>query len=204
MPRSLGDKLPDCVYVNNRKYKVRPTMGRVLTAFEIIENQELEDAEKIDLCLKLLLKHKFTMLFLPPKTRISILQKILNDIIKTGKARKQGPKAMDFVQDSEYIYGAFWQTYNIDLNEYRDKLHWWSFKSLLSSLPEDTRLMQIVSIRTRPIPKPTKYNTEDRLRLARLKQEYGLKKTEEERQADWQSSLISLAKKLEAVATRKK
>lgn len=204
MPRSLGDKLPDCVYVNNRKYKVRPTMGRVLTAFEIIENQGLDDSEKIDLCLKLLLKHKIQILFMSSKTRVSVLQKIVDEIIKTDRGSKQGPKSMDFIQDSAYIYGAFWQTYNIDLSKVRDSLHWWSFKSLLSSLPEDTRLMQIISIRTRPMPKPTKYNTEERLRLARLKQEYALKKTEEERQADWQTSLASLARKLEAVATRKK
>ena len=204
MRLSLGEKFPTKITIGKIKYKVVPTVGRIITIFEIIENDELNEYEKINLILKIIVKAKTRLFFMSSDNKIQLLKKIFNDIINTHETKKRNPKALDFQQDSQYIYGAFWQAYNIDLAQQRDKMHWWAFCSLLASLPEDTRLMQIISIRTRPMPKPTKYNAEERMRLARLKQEYGLQKTEKEKAEDWQQSLANLARKLEAVATRKK
>lgn len=47
--------------------------------------------------------------------------------------------------DSDYIYGAFYQTYHIDLAE--TSMHWHKFMALFRALPDDTQFSQIISIR---------------------------------------------------------
>lgn len=51
------------------------------------------------------------------------------------------------VHDSDYIFASFMQAYNLDLIEQQGKLHWKKFNALLSGLPEDTRLIQVIKIR---------------------------------------------------------
>ena len=100
---------------------------------------------------------------------------------------KQGKKVFDFIQDSELIYAAFMQTYRIDLID--TPLHWWKFQALMSGLPSNTRFSEIIQIRTMEIPKPNKYNMEERQRIIRLKQEYALKVSAEEREKNLQDGL---------------
>ncbi|MDR1001866.1 MAG: bacteriophage Gp15 family protein [Oscillospiraceae bacterium] len=51
----------------------------------------------------------------------------------------------DFEADSKLIYAAFVQVYNIDLYDVSE-LHWWKFMALLSGMPDNTRIAQIMSI----------------------------------------------------------
>jgi hypothetical protein len=55
--------------------------------------------------------------------------------------------AVDYSQDGEYIYAAFKQAYNIDLVDV-DGLHWHKFKALFLSLPENTKMSEIMRLRT--------------------------------------------------------
>ena len=52
---------------------------------------------------------------------------------------------LSFEADGSYLYSAFRQAYNIDLM--RDKLHWHEFNALLRSLPNDTKLSEIMGFR---------------------------------------------------------
>lgn len=56
--------------------------------------------------------------------------------------------------------------------------------ALFNGLSDDTKIMQIISIRSRPLPKPTKYNAEERRQLIKLKQLYKLNLSEEERKSN--------------------
>lgn len=51
-------------------------------------------------------------------------------------APKSNKPAYSFNVDSEAIYADFWRYYNLDLSQ--DALHWWTFRSLLMGLPEDS------------------------------------------------------------------
>lgn len=76
----------------------------------------------------------------------------------------------DFELDEPYIYASFLQAYQIDLR--KAALHWWDFKSLLSSLPQETVFEKILQIRGAEIgPKLPK---EEKERLCRLKRFYAL------------------------------
>lgn len=51
-----------------------------------------------------------------------------------------------FNVDSEAIYADFWRFYNLDLAQ--ERLHWWSFRSLLMGLPEDSNFKMRIYYRT--------------------------------------------------------
>jgi len=55
-------------------------------------------------------------------------------------------RAYDFEQDAPYIYAAFLSTYGVDLNRTK-YLHWWKFRAMFNSLPDDCKLAQIMGYR---------------------------------------------------------
>jgi hypothetical protein len=56
-------------------------------------------------------------------------------------------KVLDYFEDGDYIYASFLQAYGIDLVDV-DHLHWHKFQALMRSLPEDTKLSQIMGYRS--------------------------------------------------------
>ena len=63
----------------------------------------------------------------------------------TGEAGNA--KAVDYILDGEYIFGASMQTYGIDLIEC-GYMHWWKFKALFISLPSTCKISEIMGLRT--------------------------------------------------------
>ena len=50
-----------------------------------------------------------------------------------------------FEHDSDMIYSAFYQQYNIDLSS--AKMHWWQFKALFNGLSDTTQFIKVVGFR---------------------------------------------------------
>lgn len=98
------------------------------------------------------------------------------------KPGKEPPdKILDFNQDADAIYASFRQAYGIDLTAERGRLDWRKFIALLSGLPQQTLMAQIIQIRTAEIPPINKYNRKDVQRLIELKARYKLERTDKER-----------------------
>lgn len=79
-------------------------------------------------------------------------------------------QAYDFERDSEYIFSAFLDSYGIDLTT--ENLHWWRFKALFKSLPEDCQMCKIMMYRTIDLKKVPK---EQRKFYREMKARYALK-----------------------------
>lgn len=62
----------------------------------------------------------------------------------TGGSERR-PRAFDFTRDSEYIYSAFLGAYGLDLTTAH--MHWWKFKALFKSLPDDCEISKIMRYR---------------------------------------------------------
>lgn len=170
--------LPYKVEVKGRKYALTPSFDNVLSMYKAVE--ELDEYDRPSVMLHYLMKR------VPKQPSIDLFKAVMGVLFKPSKG---GEKTFDFVQDSELIYAAFYQAYGIDLIEQQGKLHWWKFSALLNGLPSDTRFSEVISIRTRPIPAPNKYNEQERQNLIKLKREYALKLSTEERNAQLQNSL---------------
>lgn len=91
-----------------------------------------------------------------------------------GEKAPGGKQACDFEQDFRYIYAAFQQAYNIDLEQ--ESLHWWKFLALFAALPEDTSITKIMGYR---LADPSKAPKEQRAQIMRLQKQYKIKKPHE-------------------------
>lgn len=88
-------------------------------------------------------------------------------------APKTNKQAYSFSVDSESIYADFWRYYNIDLSQ--DGLHWWTFRSLLFGLPEDSNFKMRIYYRTcdlKDLPK------KEKRRIATIRKQIEIKKAE--------------------------
>lgn len=85
--------------------------------------------------------------------------------------------------DDNYIYSAFLQQYNIDLQD--SNLHWWKFKALFDGLSKDTKIVEIMGYRA--IDLRTIKDKEERKRIKKLKELYKLPdmRTREQKEADF-------------------
>lgn len=119
---------------------------QVLKFFRLIDDAELDDAEKYYYMCRIFF-HK------PPKGEPEAVLDAVLDFIACGKrgeekgGGKGGAVTFDWNADAGRIFAAFWQAYKIDLRKV--KLHWFAFNELFQSLPETTRLMQVIELRGR-------------------------------------------------------
>lgn len=85
-----------------------------------------------------------------------------------------------YEHDADYIYSAFMQAYGLDLA--RQSLHWWQFRALFRSLPEDTQLVKIIGYRTMKLP--AKMSKEQRQHYEKLKRVYALPQSTDRQQLE--------------------
>ena len=66
---------------------------------------------------------------------------------KEKKDNSKEKQIYSYEFDAEYIYSAFLEQYNIDLNSIK-YLHWWKFRALFTSLNENTQFSKIMGYRS--------------------------------------------------------
>lgn len=157
-------------------YRLNLSFDRVLRVLALLEEPELDDADKVDLALRLLVMNKRKLLRLNPVQKMELYEGILRDCIadQSHPVASREPKCFDFTQDADVIYSSFWLDYGIDLHDQIGRMHWRTFTALFSGLSERTKMREIMSIRRRPLPEPTKYNQETIRNLMELKSVYAL------------------------------
>lgn len=186
------------VTFKGKRYRITPFFDHVLAVFETFQRKDLSEFGKVDLGVFLL----------SPKARVKdkekpeFLNTIFDALIEKAKPSDE-PKSMDIQQDAKLIYASFYQAYNIDLFSEQGRLHWTSFCILLQNLPQDSPLMRVIDIRTKPLPKPTKTNQKEIAALLKLKAKYRLETTQEEREQQLQKGLAKIAMTLEAMSNKK-
>lgn len=192
----LQDRLPESVTVGKRKYKVDLDFRNVLNMMDIMSDKSLLLESKLFLALKCIMRH------VPRKLAIqdAILREVTLLCFAQGKKVEDDKPYMSFKQDADLIVGAFMQCYGINL--YRDKLHWLEFRVLLGCLPEGSRYSEVIEIRTKPLPSPTKYNGEERRNLIKAKARCALEISEEERETSYKRSVSRVAESLRLLAER--
>ncbi|MBR0463455.1 MAG: hypothetical protein IJJ23_03625 [Clostridia bacterium] len=182
----VQDKLPTHITVGRRRYRINTDFRRVLRMTEIMDDRGLTDEARDWLALRCVMRF-------PPRSRERQVEalKALRDLFfpvtcKTG----DGKKITDLGQDAELIVAAFWQTYKVNL--WRDRLTWFEFSALLGGIPEGSRYADVLGIRARPMPKPTKWNAEEREWLMKAKAVHALTMTEQEQADNYSRSVKAL------------
>lgn len=188
----LQEKLPESVTVKGRQIPLDLDFRNVLNMMDILARDDLTPEAREFLALKCIMVKRT-----PNRTGeiMRAVRELLFPVTKKGAAKE---KLTDFEQDADLIRAAFWQTYKINL--YREKLHWFEFTALLHGLPEGSRYSDVIGIRARPMPKPTKYNAEERQWLAKAKAEYAVRLTDKEQENRLKDGLRAVAHSLLALS----
>lgn len=185
----LQDRLPDGVTVDGRFYRLDFDFRNVLKMMEMLARDDLMPDAREYLALKCLTRH--------PRNVSKVLAAV-RALLFEKPPKADAKKVTDFVQDAGLIRAAFRQEYGIDL--YREKLHWIEFRELLNAIPEGNRYSEVIGIRVRPIPSPTKWNGEERAWLIKAKADVALNVSEEEQREKYQRDVAGIAAALLAWA----
>lgn len=177
----------------NKLPKYTPSGLKIRTDFResikfelLMQDTNISKQEKVQLALNLYYKE------------ISDVEQALRDIIwfyscnsiqkkenNQGNNNKENAKQIySYEFDDKYIYSAFKEQYNIDLNSIK-YLHWWKFKALMDNLNEDTQFVKIMGYRALDLSKIK--DKEEKARYKKLKRLYALPdmRSTEEKEADF-------------------
>lgn len=151
-------KLPYFVILHGIKYKINVDFRNMISFENIVQDKSVSKSEKIEYGLRRFYPAFFSLenyqqLLYRPKLYKEACDKMIwfykcgrEDYHRTiGKSNKSNKQIYSYEYDDEYIYGAFYEQYGINLAY--DKVHWWKFKALLKSLKDDTEFVKIKGYR---------------------------------------------------------
>ena len=185
----LQELLPEGVTVDGKFYKMDFEFRNVLRMIDILDDETLMPEARAYNALHCICKR--------PRNAVRVLDAV-KGLLFSAPRKKAGKRVTDWVQDAPLIRAAFRQAYGIDL--YRDKLHWIEFTELLNAIPEGNRYSEIVGIRARPMPEPTKWNAKEREWLMQAKADCALEITDKEQAEQYRRDVSNIAKVLMAMA----
>ncbi len=145
------DEFPTTVYIDQIEYSINfDTLTMMKIAILIEDNSHISDEEKKDLALTQL------KLFYPvmPSNLTEAMKKLIDfytyPLDEYGKSNNVSKNkslekiSYSFKYDSNLIYSAFVQQYNISNFK---KLHWFVFRTLLENLTEDCLFVKVMQYR---------------------------------------------------------
>lgn len=183
----LNNRLTTSFLFDEIEYPIDLAFDNVLDAFEVLDDKNLRDYEKTDICLTLLIgeyehdpielwNHIYTE-FIQSKYEEPIQYDRKGNPVPVVKDDEDDKQLYDIVQDAEYIYSSFQQAYGMNLFDVQGKLHWQEFRALLNGLPSETILQRIIQIRAW---KPSKHESaEHKENMRKLQKVYALHDSEE-------------------------
>lgn len=84
----------------------------------------------------------------PGKVNDEVEYDLAGNVIKTTSADEPQKRLYNLRYDGDYVFASFMQAYRIDLIEEIGKLHWKKFNALLVGLPEGTKFVEVLKIRS--------------------------------------------------------
>ncbi len=180
----LTDKLPDAIEYEGIKYDIDT---RTSTALNCIRKM------RQDIPQELATTYVLSRLGLPVELGALVLAMDYLAGPNTGERKKGegGPPSFDYYQDATLIYSAFQQSYGLSLTDITG-LHWWAFLALLEGLPADTRLMEVINVRTMEIDPKDSAELKAKKRRAKAAVALVDTRTEAEKKRDVQNQINSL------------
>ena len=184
----LFDRLPDGITVDGRFIACDFDFRNVLRMLDVMQMTDIYPDARDYLCIKCVVKHPRRVKDVPGT------YKAILDLLFEKTPDRGGEKLTSFEQDAGLIRTAFRQEYGINL--FRDSLTWFEFTELLHHMPEGNRYEDVIGIRARPMPAPTKYNAKEREWLLKAKSDVALHLTEAEQAKQYDRDVTVIFKGL--------
>lgn len=154
----MFNRLPYFVILEGKKYKINVDFRNMISFENMLQDRSVDNSEKIEYGLKHFYPvffddNNYNMLLTMPELYEVACEKLIwfyrcgrddyHGVKGNGKGKNRQIYSYDF--DDEYIYGAFYEQYGVDLAY--DRVHWWKFKALLKCLKDDTEFVKIQGYR---------------------------------------------------------
>jgi hypothetical protein len=193
----------DCFEYRGAIYHVDMSFDNILLLFEMFDDKELEEYEKIFLALQLLINEYAELDIESYEEAYELFKYVLLEFLEIDLESKSEDgeaqvKMCDYQKDAELIYASFFAVYKLDLFELKGKLHWKKFQALLTHLDDNSPFKQVIGYRVMKVPSEKEASKEYRQHVLKMKQLYSL----EEGPQDATSLFDSLASTLKAQAKR--
>lgn len=165
-----------------KKYPLNLSFDNVLRYYDLLDDENYSDAEKIATSFEMFFGRK------PTEEDADLIVQGFQDVTKFISIKPYGNddddgtegsiqtvknprKLYSFKQDAEAIYSSFIEQYGIDLVDQQGVLHWDKFKALFQGLGPNTYFERILAIRQRDI---NKLEGEERTNMIEAQQFYEL------------------------------
>lgn len=199
---SIINPIPKEMIHNGRKYKLNLCFNRVIAFYELFKDDSLLSySDMIDISYKWLVKSPKRVQI---KEKAEVIERINKEYlvdVRNNENKKKSRTAVNFITDSKYIYAAFRQHYGINLLEQQDKLTWWEFNAMFDSLPGESKIKEIMYIRTRRVPDFNGNNLDEITRIKEQQEYYFLpenwEEIEEEANDNFERLFETIERKLE-------
>lgn len=161
------ESLPVAVEYEGKTYPLNLSYSAFFAVSDALRDERLDAVQKLEIALDIFVTE-------PCPTDGNLLSAIY-DLLKDDRPKYTGESHMDIEQDWPYICAGFQQAYGIDL--YSDKdIHILRWQALLQGLPQNTKLMDIIGIRSMEVPTPNSHNQKQIAEINRLKSMYALRR----------------------------
>lgn len=181
----LLDNLP----TEYKGFPIDPDFQVGIQIMQMFENEDLSRQEAVTVALSILFlqedEEKNPLPLPDAQTAIDGLMWFLSDWNHDHNTKTDKTRVTDYDIDQWRIYSAFRQCYGINLNT--DKLHFWEFMGLLTTLPE-CAYTRVIDIRSKKIT--SKMGKEEREAYTKLKSVYALDQPKETEYTDSQKEAI--------------
>lgn len=176
-------------------FNINLRFENVLRILEVLEDEQLSEIDQTYICLHLLTgeyndyyeEAKYldvNTLMYSARLLKAIFERFLfienENAVMTDLAGNPLPvevaeseRSFSYTHDADYIYSSFLQAYGIRLYEEVDKMSWHEFQVLFEGLPDNTKIMEVIKIRTMDIPKG-KGTEEQAQAIRKAKKQYAL------------------------------
>lgn len=176
------DGLPEVVEIAGTSVKIDTSFRTGIIFEEMLSDPELPDEDKLLTMLELY----YPGIVFDETTIREAIEKIFwfyrcgSEPRQTTGGDEGGETVFSYEYDADYIYAGFMSAYRIDLA--KETLHWWQFRALFRSLPEDTQIMKIIGYRSMKIS--PKLSKEQKEHYKRMKRMYALPERYEQTKAE--------------------
>ena len=145
----LTDSLPDSIELDGRRLEIYTDTMTALQCLTMIDDEDIPEAIRVSCVIEATIKESGEI---TPSMYVDAFSAILRFLKGYNvEGRRSSEQLLSYSQDHALIVASFRQAYGMDIEDIQ-KTHWWEFQALLSGLPEDTRLSQVIALRGREIP----------------------------------------------------
>lgn len=180
----LIDELPNTVKIDNEEYKINSGFRESILFELMMQDTSISEKDKIIQALEL-----YYPILPNPKNINEAIEQMLwfyrcgkDEIKSKGSDKGNSKQVYSYDYDDAYIYSAFKQTYDINLQSVK-YLHWWEFKAMLECIWEECLFSKIMGYRAMDINKIK--DKEEKAHYKKMKELYkipsNISKDEEEK-----------------------